>query len=173
MTGALSEVRALVVDDSPFMCQLMSEMLKGMGVGQVHCANNGREAAQMLRGDHDIDIAFVDWLMEPVNGMDFLKALRRKARGRTQRLPIIACTAYTDRVRVMALRDNGVHEVLTKPVSPAALYDKLTNTLFNSRLFVFSDNYIGPDRRRRNVPISFKDRRASGMEQIDIDEMFN
>jgi two-component system, chemotaxis family, chemotaxis protein CheY len=170
--SALSEVKVLVVDDSPFMSTLICEMLKAMGVGKVLKAASGLEALQIIQSDQTIDVAFIDWLMRPMNGIELVRGLRLKAKGRLQRLPIIACTAYTDVKRVLALRDSGVNEVLTKPVSPAALYDKLCAVLYQSRLFVVSPNYVGPDRRRRAIAINFEDRRAGKLDQFDIDEMF-
>lgn len=160
----LSQATILLADDSPFMLELMSAMLKAFGATRIERAANGEQALQMIQDRH-FDVVIADWQMQPMDGHAFLKRLRHELRGNAQRLPVVMCTAYTDRERVLMLRDAGANEVLTKPVSPAAVYEKLMRALFQPRPFVVSGKYVGPDRRRRARPIDFPDRRRRNLAQ--------
>lgn len=172
VSAALGAAHVVVVEDSVFMQNLLTAMLRALGVGRVTRVPNAEKARETLQ-NQDVDVVFIDWLLEGgEDGCSLLKSIRTGERGPLARVPVIACTAYTDRARVEALRDAGVHEVLVKPVSPANLFDRLVAALFSAREFIYADAYIGPDRRRRDRPIEFDDRRRTGMAQVDIDDLF-
>lgn len=167
LTERLARTSILLADDSPFMLELMTAVLKAFGATRIQRAANGEQALQMIQ-DRTFNVVVADWQMEPMDGLSFLKRLRR-LRGTAHRMPVVMCTAYTDRDRVLMLRDAGANEVLTKPVSPAAVYEKVVRALFHPRPFVVSDAYIGPDRRRRQTEIEFIDRRRKNLAQ-DVGE---
>ncbi len=157
----LASANILLAEDSPFMIELIGAMLEAFGVTKIQRTGDGREALGLMENSPEpIDLVIADWQMEPMDGMAFLKHVRREFQGRAQQMPVIMCTAHTDLDRVVALRDAGANEVLTKPVSPAAVYERLTRTLIRPRPFVVSQTYIGPCRRRRQQEIGFTDRRA-------------
>jgi DNA-binding response OmpR family regulator len=68
---------------------------------------------------------------------------------------------------VVAARDAGVTEFLTKPISAKALYQRILNVVANPRPFIKTKTYFGPD-RRRNVNASYAgpERRKGG--QADV-----
>ena len=47
--------------------------------------------------------------------------------------------------------DSGVTEVIGKPFSPDQVHQKLHNALSNKRDFINVDDYIGPNRRRKQL----------------------
>ena len=61
-------------------------------------------------------------------------------------------TGHSERARVMAARDAGVTEFLTKPISAKGLYQRIVNVVFNPRPFIRTETYFGPDRRRNVNP---------------------
>jgi CheY-like chemotaxis protein len=156
--AALKAHHVLVVEDSPFMQRLLTAMLRAIGVGGVHVAENGEKGLALMQ-TQDVDACIVDWLMHPMTGYEFLQEIRRNPDPEARRMPVIMCSAYTDRERVLQMRDAGADEILAKPVSPAKLYDRLVSALFSRRAFIEIDAYVGPDRRRRQIPIDFPDRR--------------
>ncbi len=167
----LTRASILLADDSPFMLELMTAVLKAFGVTRIERAGNGGQALQMIQ-ERPFNIVVADWQMQPIDGLAFLKRVRHGLSGTPQRMPVVMCTAYTDRDRVLMLRDAGATEILTKPVSPAAVYEKLTRALFQPRPFVVSDSYVGPDRRRRQIDIGFADRRRTNLAQAVGDDVF-
>lgn len=157
----LASANILLAEDSPFMSDLIGAMLEAFGVTRVQRTGDGQEALHLMENSPEpIDLVIADWQMEPMSGMAFLKHVRQELQGRARRMPIIICTAHTDLERVIALRDAGANEVLTKPVSPASVYERLTRALIRPRPFVAEDAYTGPCRRRRRKETGFADRRA-------------
>jgi DNA-binding response OmpR family regulator len=65
--------------------------------------------------------------MEPMDGVEFTSRIRDKTTSPDPYLPIILLTAFTEVSKVKIARDIGVNEILTKPVSPEALYARLTS----------------------------------------------
>ena len=61
-------------------------------------------------------------------------------------------TGHSTERRVNEARDVGVNEFLAKPVTARAVIDRLTQLIENPRPFVRSNDYFGPDRRRRDSP---------------------
>jgi DNA-binding response OmpR family regulator len=55
----------------------------------------------------------------------------------------------------MHARDAGVNEFVVKPFSTNTLYAKIRATVEHPRAFVeLPDGYLGPDRRRRSIPVA-------------------
>ena len=59
-------------------------------------------------------------------------------------------------------RDSGVTEIIAKPVSLRSLYSRIVAVIERPRPFIRTPDYFGPDRRRRQIPIDFEDRRLTG-----------
>jgi two-component system, chemotaxis family, chemotaxis protein CheY len=49
-------------------------------------------------------------------------------------------------------RDAGVNEFLAKPLTARGVIERIHQVVENPRPFVRSDDYFGPDRRRRADP---------------------
>ncbi len=168
--SALKAARVLVIEDSPFMQQLLTAMLRAIGVGHVQVTRDGESALKMFDIE-EFDCAVVDWLMHPMTGYEFLQEIRRHSLASLRQTPVIMCSAYTDRERVVQMRDAGANEIVAKPVSPSNLYDRLVRALFNPRPFIDLEAYIGPDRRRRQIPISFPERRLNSRRGASLDHV--
>jgi DNA-binding response OmpR family regulator len=61
-------------------------------------------------------------------------------------------TSHSERTKVEAARDAGVSEFCAKPVTAAELLRKIAAVIDHPRSFIRSDDYVGPDRRRRDDP---------------------
>src|SRR5579883_2650661 len=71
----LSKLRLLVVDDSKNMRMLVKTVLNALGVQIVREAGDGEAGLQELRSG-PIDMAIVDWMMEPMDGLEFVRQVR-------------------------------------------------------------------------------------------------
>ena len=60
-----------------------------------------------------------------------------------------------------------MHEVLAKPITAERLYARIRNIIEHPRDFERSDNYVGPDRRRRTEEVGDRKREADGVIGID------
>lgn len=150
----------LIIEDSELMRSLIGKVLRAFDFGKIESVEDVASAFAVLERAKT-DIVLTDWLLEGPSGLDFASKLRRNYEDPLRRTPIVMCTAYTDLARIFAARDAGVNEILTKPFSPQRMYDALFNALFRPRRFIESADFVGPDRRRKQVPIDFPDRRTS------------
>ena len=146
--GAL---QVLVVDDNAHMRAIACALLQGLGVGLAREARDGGEALAMLAA-HPADVAIVDYLMTPMDGVRFTRLVRTSPQSPNMYLPIIMMTGYSQRSRVLEARDAGVTEIVAKPITARALSLRINAVLSRPRAFVRTGGYFGPDRRRREDP---------------------
>ncbi|MFQ5533434.1 MAG: hypothetical protein ACE5EM_01240 [Sphingomonadales bacterium] len=73
--------------------------------------------------------------------------------------------------QIIAARDAGITEIVTKPISPASVFDKMYLSIATPRPFISLDVYTGPDRRRVRSTYHDVDRRSGGgkLTQAKID----
>ena len=144
-------MRVMLVDDNQHMRSIVSAVLAGVGVLHVKECWDGAEALDALR-QWPADVAIVDYHMSPIDGVEFTRLVRNAADSPNPFLPIIMLTGYAERSRVMDARDAGVTEFVVKPVTARSLLDRLNNVIFRPRAFIRTDDYFGPDRRRKQDP---------------------
>ena len=160
----LAKMRVLVVDDHAFTRLLFKEVLQSLGcaVENLFEAEDGKAALALL-ADTKVDLIFCDWQMQPMDGLTFMRSLRDPEKSANPYVPVVFCSAYTERDLIIRARDTGVTEIMTKPITAKAIEAKVLSVMKNPRVFVESTQYFGPDRRRRaaNGPMPV-DRRNRG-----------
>lgn len=117
-------LRVLVVDDNAQMRGILQSMLRAFGVRNVKLAVDGTDAFAQLRR-RQFDIAICDWLMEPMDGYEFVRKARGADDPRIRELPIVMLTGQSEMRHVLAARDAGVTEYLLKPISAGVLWARL------------------------------------------------
>lgn len=142
----LSGLQALIVDDHRQMRMLVRSLLRAAGIAQVAEAQSAGEALQLL-GQNQFDLMIVDWQMSPLDGITLTQNIRREAQAAISEIPIVMLTAHTERSRVAAARDAGVHGLVRKPISTRLLLERVSAALTDQRKFVRVSRYCGPDRR--------------------------
>ncbi len=143
-----SKLSVLVVEDSSVMLEVVVNALKVLGVGQVYQARNGESGfAQFTKIRPDIVIT--DWEMEPVDGLELIKWIRRDSMSPKRTVPVIVMTGYAASMRVAEARDRGVTEFLVKPFTANELARRIAYVIDSPRDFVETQEFFGPDRRRR------------------------
>ncbi len=60
-------------------------------------------------------------------------------------------TGFSERRRVFQARDSGVTEFLVKPFNARDLYRRISQIIERPRQFVRSEDFFGPDRRRKSL----------------------
>ncbi len=146
-----ARVMVLVVDDNHYMRVIVCTMLRSMGITLIREASDGIEALEIVR-DWRPDVIILDLMMEQLDGIEFTKLMRRGSDSPNPYIPIIMMTGHTDRRRVLEARDAGINEFIAKPLTARALMDRMRNVVNNERGWVKSNNYVGPDRRRKSMP---------------------
>ena len=148
MTQGLGALRILVVDDNEQMRTIIGTVLAAAGVGRLFYATDGRDALDLLMGQ-PVDVAYVDYEMPVMNGLDFISRTRLLP-GDLRYLPIIMLTGHSDVPRLNAARDRGVNEFLAKPVTARDILKRLEAVILRPRPYVAASDFFGPDRRRRS-----------------------
>ncbi|MBI1327424.1 MAG: response regulator [Alphaproteobacteria bacterium] len=170
-TGSLKGISVLVVEDYPFMVDMLTAMLREFGVGRIIVAENGEEAKDLIRysfsaSGNAIDMVLVDWLMPVCNGVELLQWVRGNKNEQIRFLPMVLISANTSERVVKTSRDFGANEALVKPVSPKSLSSHLAHVINHPRPFVKAPGFFGPDRRRQFREINFNDRRKTAPELV-------
>lgn len=140
----------LIVDDNAYMRTIVATIARACGVAIVEEAADGAEAFERMR-HRKFDCAVVDLKMDPLNGIEFLRLLRSGKDSPDPHLGVIVLSAHSGHARILEARDAGADEILTKPVTAAALLERLHAVIHHRRPFVASETYTGPDRRRRRA----------------------
>ena len=112
----------LVVDDYATMRRIIRNLLQQLGFTDVDEAADGEQALAKLR-DKEFDLVISDWNMEPMTGLDLLKAVRADAR--LKALPFIMVTAESKTENVVAAKQAGVSNYIVKPFNAEILKQKL------------------------------------------------
>jgi len=148
--GQLSELklRAFVVDDSEHMRGLLARLLQRMNI-RCEPYQDGSKSLAAVEAEKP-DFILTDYSMEPMDGISFLRALRRLANDRIRTTPVIMITGHTERDKITAARDAGVNEILVKPITQGGLQSRIEEVILRPRLWVDTPRYCGPCRRRRN-----------------------
>ena len=145
--AAMSRLTVLIVDDNKHMITIVKTLLRGFGISHFLEANDAPEAFDIFRSEH-IDFIIVDYLMDILDGTDFVRLVRTGDDSPNPYVPIIMLTAYSERSKVIAARDAGVTEFCAKPVTAKELFRKVRSIVNSPRPFVKTATYFGPDRRR-------------------------
>ncbi|MBI1214230.1 MAG: response regulator [Alphaproteobacteria bacterium] len=148
MSYQFKNITVLVVESTRAMFDLTRSVLQAFGVNQVYSAyscDEGFEAFCRLNPD----LVIIDWLQEPKNGLELTRSIRVDEKSPNPFTPIVLMTGYSQKRRVLMARDSGITEFLVKPFTAKALYQKIEQLIERPRHFVSSENYFGPDRRRK------------------------
>jgi len=122
-----STLRVVVADDKAFIRSIVQGMLLRLKVKAVMQAAHGEQALKILRKyGHRIGCVISDWNMDPVGGLELLRAVRA---GEVPDLPPDTCfimlTGHAHEAVVKAAVALDVHAYLVKPIS----FEKLIKTL--------------------------------------------
>ncbi len=164
--GYLERIRLLIVDDNAFSRQLIKGVVQQFGAREIHESENGERAMEDVKSFKP-DIIIADWVMNPINGMEFVHWLREHPDSPAPFTPVIMVSAYSHLKNIMQARDAGINEFLVKPISARALIMRLQAVIEKPRQFVRADGYFGPDRRRKDLPHRGQERRAGFGEDDD------
>jgi two-component system chemotaxis response regulator CheY len=109
--------RALAVDDSKTMRDMVSFTLKGAGFDVIE-AEDGKHAITQL-GSNMVDVVITDLNMPNMNGFDLIRNLRARADFKT--VPILMLTTEGDDARKQEGKSVGATGWIVKPFNPEKL----------------------------------------------------
>ncbi|WP_268798822.1 response regulator [Pseudomonas huanghezhanensis] len=123
----MSKVSVLVVDDAPFIRDLVKKGLRNAFPGvQLEDAVNGRKA-QLLLTREVFDLVLCDWEMPEMSGLELLTWCRQQDNLKT--MPFIMVTSRGDKENVIQAIQAGVSDFIGKPFTNEQLLTKVKKAL--------------------------------------------
>lgn len=116
----------LIVDDSPSTSLLMKFSLKKAAF-DVHNADNGLNALNLLENEDAIDCVVTDINMPEMNGIELIKRIRRMINYKF--VPIIVMTNPDSPENKAKARDAGATAWIDKPFKPDMLLNVINKIL--------------------------------------------
>ena len=119
-------MKFLVLDDSKTMLRIISNTLKRIGESDIVVAEDGLVGLEKWNEyNGKFGIILTDWNMPNMNGLDFVKEIRKKDKD----IPIVMITTEGERKSVIIALKAGVNNFIIKPFTPQVLKEKLATIL--------------------------------------------
>ncbi|MGY4491639.1 response regulator [Pseudomonas sp. TE3610] len=123
----MSKVSVLVVDDAPFIRDLVKKCLRNAFPGvTTEDAVNGRKAQALLMKD-SFDLVLCDWEMPEMSGLELLTWCREQEN--LKAMPFIMVTSRGDKENVVQAIQAGVSDFIGKPFTNEQLLTKVKKAL--------------------------------------------
>lgn len=142
----LHDLVILIADPNSYERRITQSMLRGFGANKILEVEKSSGVLQALTGQK-IDLLLCDWRLPTHGALQLTRAIRRKGDNQNRTIPILIMTRDAGETTIKLVRDAGANMVITKPMSPKMLYERLAWIAFNARQFVDTATYFGPDRR--------------------------
>ena len=125
------ELKVLLVDDEVNITKALRRLLMEVEQYDIHIANSGQEALEILADEPDIGVIISDQRMPEMTGVEFLQ----KARDLVPDAVPILLTGYADiEATIAAINEGAVFRYLTKPWEDEPLLQSIAEAARNYRL---------------------------------------
>ena len=101
-------MKAIVIDDSRAMRQILRRILEGIGF-EVAEAVDGQQGLDCLADNPDPDLVLVDWNMPVMDGLQFVQSVRENEE--YEKLKLMMVTTETEPHRMAQAMMTGVDEL--------------------------------------------------------------
>jgi two-component system, chemotaxis family, chemotaxis protein CheY len=122
----LSDLRILIVDDSPTMRRILVNTVQKAGYPNCQEAEDGKDAlAKLMAGAYDL--IMTDWNMPNMNGLELVEAVRTD--GKLKEIPILMVTTRNMKEDIVNAIKIGVNGYIVKPFDAKTLNAKINEVL--------------------------------------------
>ncbi|MGQ3891283.1 response regulator [Legionella sp. CNM-4043-24] len=116
-------MRVMLVDDSKTARSILRRIFTELGNWEILEAENGQDALDKLAGIDSIELTCIDWNMPVMNGLDFLKQVKKIPRfSKTWMMMVTSETEMDNIGRAMV---SGANEYIMKPFTKDVILGKL------------------------------------------------
>jgi len=143
-----NSLKVLVAEDVAQMFGVICGILKSLGVGRVVSARSGQDVLD-ITNTRAFDLAVISDLQLHMDGLFVVREIRRSKSEKLSTMPVIYITSKVQKENIIAARDSGVTEILSKPFSAAQMISRINMVLARPRPHIKAKGFVGPDRRRR------------------------
>jgi len=156
----LKDASVLLLDATPLGMSILVQIVTGLGAKDLHRCTDTEMARAVVEGNQ-LDLIIADSLAPSGEGYDFVRWIRREAGEPNCYTPTIITAAHTPRSQISRARDCGANIIIKKPFPPITMLERIVWSSKEGRKFLFTDSYVGPDRRFHNIgpPAGEKGRR--------------
>ena len=116
-------MHALVIDDSRAMRMILRRTLTRLGFGVTEAADGQLALDALAEAGTLPDVALIDWNMPVMNGLEFIKAVRRTPAYRQMSLMMV--TTESEQANIVRALAAGAHEYVLKPFGDEVIEEKL------------------------------------------------
>lgn len=141
----MRELDVLLVDESPMGLAILKQLVAGLGVRKTYACETVDAAKDVLKGCGP-DFAIVDTMADG-RGFALVRWVRTELLAPFCYMPILMTAGHTPQDEVDEAMSCGIDFLIKKPIAPQTLIERITWIARTERPFVFSDAYIGPERR--------------------------
>ena len=124
----IEDIEVLVVEDSPSVSAQIKKILESFLLC-VHVAKDGKKALEVLEKNPNIQMVVTDYHMPNMNGLEFIKCLRKDAK--YSDVPILVISVESDINIKVNLFKNGANDFIKKPILEEELKTKVINIFSN------------------------------------------
>ena len=115
--------KAMVIDDSKAIRMILTRTLSKLGY-EVCAAENGKQAMAILNQQAPkLTFFLVDWNMPEMNGLEFVRQVRRTPAYAD--VPLMMVTTETEVDQMVTALEAGANEYVMKPFTDDIIADKL------------------------------------------------
>ena len=120
----MSEIRALIVDDSSVMRKIVERALRQAGLDPlvVHEAGSGTEGLELLRA-RQVDLILSDINMPSMDGLEFLRQIR--AQNLAPGIPVVMITTESSEEHVKQAILAGAQGYIRKPFTAEQVKERV------------------------------------------------
>ncbi len=121
-------MKVLLVDDSVLSRKVQLKVLQELSINDVVEAKNGLEALRKLEElRFTVDFVLTDWNMPAMDGLTFVRELRKLPQGR--RVPVIVVSSEGEEDKIATAFQAGANSYVTKPFKKEVLARKIQSVM--------------------------------------------
>ena len=152
-----SGFKVLILEPAVGPLRLVGDMLtRELKVGSARGVRTVPEAAKLLAAGA-YNLLILDW--SSLTDAPKLLRMLRSERSFNRLIPVVVASANRGERNLRLIRDAGADEYVEKPLSVRALSSRLHAIMQAERVYVETDSFFGPDRRRYRTTFAGQDKR--------------
>lgn len=144
---SLKDARILVVGWKPHAGEFLRTILSTLGRPSFTRACNTDEGLALVR-EQGFELVICTENAQPLSPAAFTQALRRDPFNRDPTIPVVVIAPGCTMREIANLRAAGADDIICPPLSADAIEKRFARILCQSRNFIVTKAFIGPDRRR-------------------------